>query len=214
MAEPFIDFHLKPIVIGAGLPHDAPDNLNERIVKRCLAIDAGPQSPGNRPVVPDSRDRFTNVDGLNGICSFSQKRMMESARADIPNHQSCIGCELALDAQVPLVYVIALDVVVIVRPHNLRWPDRGRQRRNSVRPCARRRRGCTGRTNRAVVTQKGSRRGVIEIVDVRLRQRIKYPKAAADGRLAVMKRIPGETHARLEVLQCGIAGVKLTDQVR
>ena len=214
MAEPFIDFHLKPVVIGSGLPQDAPDNLNLRVVERSLAIDARPQRPGNRPVVPHSWNRFPNVDGLDGIRSLRQERMMESARADIPNDQSCIGCELALDAQVPLVYVIALDVVVIVGPHHLRWPDRGRQRRNSVRPCTRRRRGCTGRTNRAVVTQKGSRRGVIEIVDVRLRQRIKYPKAAADCRLAVMKRIPGETHARLEVLQCEIAGVKLTDQVR
>src|SRR3989442_127603 len=35
-----------------------------------------------------------------------------------------------------------------------------------------------------------------------------------DRLFAVMNRIPCETDARLEVLQCGIADVKLTDEVR
>src|SRR5207247_8785306 len=55
---------------------------------------------------------------------------------------------------------------------------------------------------------------VIGIVDIGLRQRTEEPKPAPDRRCAVMKRIPCETDARLEVLQCRVADVKLTDQVR
>src|SRR5262249_59714830 len=150
----------------------------------------------------------------NGICSLGQKGMMESARADIPDYESCIGRELPLDAQVPLVYVIALDVVVVVCPDDLRRTYRGSQPRNAVRPYSGRRRGCTWPTHCAVVTQKGSRRRVVEIVDIRLGQRVKDTKAAADRRLAGMKRVPGETDTRLEVLKCRIADIKLVDQVR
>src|SRR2546422_10664369 len=125
MAEPLIDFHFRRVLIGSGLPQDAPDNLNLRVVERGLAINAGPQSPRARPVIADSGDRLSNVDRLNGIGSFRQERMMKAPRSRIGQHKCCVGCKLALDTQVPLINVITLYIVVVVCPDNLRWPDRG-----------------------------------------------------------------------------------------
>src|SRR2546427_10572219 len=138
MAEPLIDFHFKRVVIGSGLPQDAPDNLNLRVVERGLAINAGPQSPRARPVIADSGDRLSNVDRLNGIGSFRQERMMKAPRSRLGQHKCCVGGELPLNAQVPLIYVIALDIVIVVSPDDLRGPDRGSQRRNSRWPETRR----------------------------------------------------------------------------
>ena len=213
-AQPFIEFHLETVVIGLGLPHDAPDNLNRGIEKRGLPINARRQSPRARPVIADSGDRLPNVDRLNGIGSFRQERMMKAPRSRIGQHKCCVGCKLPLDTQVPLINVITLNIVVVVCPYDLRWPDRGRESRNTRRPHTRGWRGRTGRTDCTVASEEGSRCRVIEIVDVRLGQRIKEPKTAPNRRFAVVKRIPCETHPRLEVLECRVADVKLTDEVR
>ena len=213
-AHPFIEFHLKTIVIGSGLPQDASDDLNVGIVQRSLTVNAWRQSPGDRPVIAHAVDRVSNIHRLNRIATFSQKRMVESARARIPQYECRVGCELPLEVQIPLVYVVALNIVVVVSPNHLRRPHRGGERRNSGRPYARRRGGRARGTDCTVAAQEGGGRSVIEVVDVRLGQRIKYPKTASDRRLAIMEGIPGETNPRLEVLERGIAGVKLVDQVR
>ena len=173
MAESLIDFHLKRVVIRSGLPQDAPDNLNLRVVERGLAINALSLRPGNGPVVPYPWDRFANIDGLDGIRSLRQEWMMESARADVPDDQSCVGGELPLDAQVPLVYIIAFNIVVVVSPDNLRRFHRRRKGRDSIRPHTCGRRGRARWTDRTVATQERSGCRVIEIVDIRLGQGIK-----------------------------------------
>src|SRR5204862_3170216 len=70
-----------------------------------------------------------------------------------------------------LPILIALNIVVVVSPDNLRGFHRGRQRWDSVRPHTWGRRGRTWRTDRTVATQE--RRGcrVIEIVDIRSEER-------------------------------------------
>ena len=41
-------------------------------------------------------------------------------------------------------------------------------------------------------------------------QHVKHPEAPADGRLAVLERVPGKTHARLEVLLRGIQEIRIS----
>ena len=148
---------------------------------------------------------------------------MESARACVCNCESRGWCELALDVQVVLIDIVALDIDISVsvlpalstlrcrkRPiHKARNPIRPRARRNvEILPAV-----ILVLTDYREERLKRSVSNQTEIQLVSEREDVKESKTAPDGRLAVVERIPGETNPRLEVLSGDISGKNLVGQV-
>ena len=149
---------------------------------------------------------------------------MEPARPCIGNCERRGRCELALDVQIVLIDVIALDigipVAVLPALSTLRRRKRPRhQVRNRIRPGA----GRNVEILPAVVLvltdhrKEGLQWSVSNQTDIHLvskGQDVKQSETAPDGRLAVAERIPGKTNSRIEVFRCDVAGQNLVGQVR